>query len=124
MAAALLATRASHSHRTLASLATTSQNSTSQVARWQVRSAPVLSTSLLVQLKGRCVVAGPPLHETIKLLSPLTNLEVLALSGNKMGGRFTAEVAAFTKLNELSLVDMGLDGTSLRTHTERFGLRD
>ena len=61
----------------------------------------------------------PPLHETIKLLSPLANLEVLTLSGNKLGGGFTAEVAAFTKLKELGLVGMGLDGKSLRTRTER-----
>ena len=61
------------------------------------------------------------------MLSPLTNLEVLALSGNKLGGRFTAEVAAFTKLNELSLVDMGLDGKSepglsASTDVENFNL--
>ena len=58
------------------------------------------------------------------MLSPLANLEVLNLSGNKLGGSFTAEVAAFTKLKELRLVDMGLDGKSLRTRTERFSLCD
>ena len=58
------------------------------------------------------------------MLSPLANLEVLALSFNKLGGSFTAEVAAFTKLKELELVDIGLDGKSLRTHAERFDRRD
>ena len=57
------------------------------------------------------------------MLSPLANLEVLALSSNKLGGRFTAEVAAFTKLKVLRLVDMSLDGKSLRTRSERFRFR-
>ena len=53
------------------------------------------------------------------MLSPLANLEVLTLSGNELGGSFTAKVAAFTKLKELRMVDMGLDGKSLRTRSER-----
>ena len=55
-----------------------------------------------------CCRAGPPLHETIKLLSPLANLEELGLGGNKLGGAITAEVTAFTKLKKLELSRMGL----------------
>ena len=57
-----------------------------------------------------CFVAGPPLHETIKLLSPLTNLEELDLSFNKSGGAITADLAVFSNLEELGLANMNLDG--------------
>ena len=53
------------------------------------------------------------------MLSPLANLEVLNLSDNKLGGSFTAEVAAFTKLKELMLFNMGIDGKIGSTRTER-----
>jgi len=64
--------------------------------------------------------AGPPLHETIKLLSPLTNLEELSLGGNKLGGTITSDVAVFTKLKKLELHDMELDGKIGSTRPERF----
>ena len=54
--------------------------------------------------------AGPPLQETFKLLSPLTELEELNLGGNKLGGTITADVAVFNKLKRLSLWSLGLDG--------------
>ena len=57
----------------------------------------------------RCC-AGPPLHEALKLLAPLANIEELSLGGNMLGGKITADVAVFTKLNTLYLDDMGLDG--------------
>ena len=56
--------------------------------------------------------SGPPLHEMIQLLAPLkSSLEVLWLNGNKHGGSITPEIAAFTKLTQLGLDTMGLDGT-------------
>ena len=56
--------------------------------------------------------AGPPLPETLRLLAPLaSNLEILILSGNKLGGTITDDIAVFTKLTKLSLSDMGLEGT-------------
>jgi len=54
------------------------------------------------------------------LLSPLANLEVLNLNHNKFGGSFTAEVAAFTKLKELRLFNMGIDGKIGSTRAEHF----
>ena len=55
--------------------------------------------------------AGPPLPETLRLLTPLaSNLEILNLSGNELGGTITEDIAAFTKLTELKLFDMGLEG--------------
>ena len=66
-----------------------------------------------------CFVTGPPLHETIKLLSPLTNLEELNLSCNKIGGTITSDVAVLTKLKKLELYNMGLDGEIGSTRTER-----
>ena len=71
-------------------------------------------------LKLRCCVAGPPLHETIKLLAPLTNLENLGLGGNKLGGTITADVASFTKLESLGLNCMGLDGKPLEPVLPRY----
>ena len=56
--------------------------------------------------------AGPPLQETIKLLSPLTELEELNLGDSKLGGTITADVAVFAKLKKLSLYNMDLDGKS------------
>ena len=63
---------------------------------------------------------GPPLHESIKLLSPLTNLEELSLGGNKLGGTITSDVAVFTKLKKLKLHSMELDGKIGSTRSERF----
>ena len=55
--------------------------------------------------------AGPPLPETLRLLAPLaSNLEMLSLGGNKLGGTITDDIAVFTKLTELGLYDMGLEG--------------
>ena len=56
------------------------------------------------------------------MLTPLTNLEVLDLGFNKLGGTITADVAVFKKLKTLELGAMGLEGKSLSTRTER--LRD
>ena len=55
--------------------------------------------------------AGPPLPETLRLLAPLApTLKKLDLSLNKLGGAITDDVAAFTKLTELGLAGMGLEG--------------
>ena len=55
--------------------------------------------------------AGPPLPETLRLLSSLaSNLDILSLGGNKLGGTITDGIALFTKLTELNLYDMGLEG--------------
>ncbi len=65
---------------------------------------------------------GPPLPETLRLLAPLaSNLEMLNLAKNPLGGTITADIRAFTKLTELSLYEMGLDGASrgLPRHTAR-----
>ena len=46
------------------------------------------------------------------MLKPLApTLEVLVLSGNKLGGTITDDIAAFTKLTDLRLSDMNLKGT-------------
>ena len=63
--------------------------------------------------------AGPPLHETVKLLSPLTNLEELSLGDNQLGGTITSDVAVFTKLKKLELYSMELDGKIGSTRSER-----
>ena len=58
--------------------------------------------------------AGPPLPETLRLLAPLaSNLEMLSLGGNKLGGTITDDIAVFTKLTSLQLPGMGLEGESL-----------
>ena len=55
--------------------------------------------------------AGPPLPETLRLLAPLaSNLEMLNLGGNKLGGSIIDDIAAFTKLTALLLYGMGLEG--------------
>ena len=58
--------------------------------------------------------AGPPLPETLRLLAPLaSNLEILSLDSNKLGGTITDDIAVFTKLTSLQLPGMGLEGESL-----------
>ena len=55
--------------------------------------------------------AAPPLPEPPPLLAPLASkLEKLKLSGNKLGGTITDDIAVFTKLTKLWLFDMGLEG--------------
>ena len=55
--------------------------------------------------------AGPPLPETLRLLAPLASkLQSLSLGGNKLGGTITDDIAVFTKLTELWLSEMGLEG--------------
>ena len=45
------------------------------------------------------------------MLAPLApTLEKLDLGGNKLGGTITDDIAAFTKLTELNLYNMGLEG--------------
>ena len=50
------------------------------------------------------------------MLKPLApTLEVLVLSGNKLGGTITDDIAAFTMLTELCLLGMDLKGTFVDT---------
>jgi len=79
----------------------------------------VLSGSVFATENVLCY-AGPPLHEALKLLAPLANLEELSLGGNALGGTITADVEVFTKLKKLYLHRMGLDGKRLSTRSERF----
>ena len=63
------------------------------------------------RIEKRIARAGPSLPETLQLLAPLaSNLEKLYLGYNKLGGTITDDIAVFTKLSELSLFDMGLEG--------------
>ena len=65
------------------------------------------------KIEKRIVRAGPPLPETLRLLSPLApTLEKLNLSSNKLGGTMTGDIMVFTKLTELGLADMSLEGES------------
>ena len=54
-------------------------------------------------------------------LSPPATLKSLNLGYNKLGGIITADIAAFTKLTELGLCEMDLEGASrgLTRHTAR-----
>ena len=58
---------------------------------------------------------GPPLPDTLRLLTPLTaTLEQLSLEANELlGGTITSEISAFTKLTRLSLGSIGLTGPPL-----------
>ena len=68
--------------------------------------------------------AGPPLPETLRLLTPLASkLEKLSLSGNKLGGTITTDIAAFTKLTMLELSWMGLEGKFALASPHRSKLR-
>ena len=59
----------------------------------------------------RIASAGPPLPETLQMLAPLApTLEKLKLGGNKVGGTITADIVVFTKLTELDLSFMNLQG--------------
>ena len=65
------------------------------------------------KIEKRIARAGPPLPETLRLLSPLAlTLEKLNLSSNELGGTITGDITAFTKLTELELAGMGLEGES------------
>ena len=58
--------------------------------------------------------AGPPLPETLLLLAPLApTLEKLNLGGNKLGGTITDGIVTFSKITELDLRGMGLEGACL-----------
>ena len=65
---------------------------------------------------------GMPLHEVLASLAKrgASNLEVLDLSGNKLGGTITSDIIVilmhFTKLRTLNLSSMGLGGKVCRTH--------
>ena len=71
------------------------------------------------RVEKRIARAGPSLPETLRLLAPLAStLEQLDLSGNKLGGTVTPDIAAFTKLTftkltVLRLKRMRLEGASL-----------
>lgn len=74
---------------------------------------PNLNDDPLSRQKRR---AGPPLPETLRLLSPIASaLEVLKLGGNTLGGTVPSDVAAFSKLTDLDLTSMGLTGANART---------
>ena len=50
------------------------------------------------------------------MLKPLApTLKMLNLGGNKLGGTITDDIAAFTKLTQLSLMGMDLKGTFVDT---------
>ena len=67
----------------------------------------------LRRIEKQIAHTGPPLPETLRLLSPLApTLEKLNLGGNKLGGTITDDITAFTKLTELGLAKMGLEGES------------
>ena len=59
---------------------------------------------------------GPSLDETLRMLKPLApTLETLGLSGNKLGGFITDDIAAFTMLTSLNLYGMDLKGMFVDT---------
>ena len=63
------------------------------------------------RIEKRITRTGPSLPETLQLLAPLAStLEKLILGGNKLGGTITTDIAAFTKLTQLVLWDMDLEG--------------
>jgi len=58
--------------------------------------------------------AGPSLPTMLLTCAPLkSTLEELDLSGNKLGGTITKDIAAFTKLTAISLRAMDLSDTHL-----------
>lgn len=58
-------------------------------------------------------LSGPPLPDTLQLLAPLaSNLEVLSLGGNALGGAITSVITAFIRLKRLVLNDMKLEGAT------------
>ena len=62
----------------------------------------------------RVACAGLSLDEALQLLVPFAfTLEKFNLSYNQLGGTVTADIAAFTKLRELNLSEMGLEGAPL-----------
>ena len=71
--------------------------------------------------------AGPPLPEALLLLAPLApTLEKLSLSFNQLGGTITDDITAFSKLTELDLTHMGLEGAFVLPHInkrENFDMR-
>ena len=82
----------------------------------------MLSTGLsgpVVATESMLCCTGPPLPETLKLLAPLANLEVLSLGGNMLGGAITADVIVFANLKELVLSNMGLGGKPLSIRADR-----
>ena len=63
------------------------------------------------KIEERIARTGPPLPETLRLLAPLApTLEKLNLGFNKLGGTITDDITAFSKLTELRLARMGLEG--------------
>ena len=60
-----------------------------------------------------------PLHEVLRRLAKggASNLEVLNLEGNELGGTVTSDIEIFTKLKTLDLSTMGLDGKICRPST-------
>ena len=56
-------------------------------------------------------LTGPPLHDAVKLLP--SSLERLVLFANQLGGTITSDFAAFSKLKDLDLDEMGLTAPPL-----------
>ena len=56
--------------------------------------------------------AGVSLHEVLRRLAKggVSNLEVLNLQGNALGGTITSDIEIFNKLKTLNLSGMGVDG--------------
>ena len=65
-----------------------------------------------------CRRAGVTLQEMLPRLAPLApSLEVLDLSGSKMGGYIPSDIEIFTKLKTLNMSGMDLVGKICRTRT-------
>ena len=62
--------------------------------------------------------AGVPLNEVLRRLAKggASNLEVLSLQGNELGGTISSDIEIFIKLKDLDLSKMGLGGEICRTH--------
>ena len=68
-----------------------------------------LTNLTVLDIRGTALT-GPPLHETIRLLSPLTKLEELNLKSHSLGGIISVDIGVFTNLKKLILPHMSLRG--------------
>ena len=86
------------------------------VIHFQNALSPRYATEANRRFLTRSPFPGPSLDETLRMLKPLApTLEVLVLSGNKLGGTITDDIAAFTKLTIFFLDSMNLKGTFVDT---------
>ena len=61
-----------------------------------------------------CRRTGVTLQELLQTLTPLaSSLEVLVLKSNKLRGTIMADFAPFTKLKELNMSNMNLEGRAV-----------